>query len=183
VRLSHSLTTASDRVNVSRRDFRPLRAEEYAMNVRALAVALVTAISFSLPGVMAAEEGDVVKVLVYEKGTKPSVAASNPKYEFRRIAAKKDPAYMCQHCLKAAFPDSGTKPSVAASRNEAFLCTSCQKLVFCESGHEVALDEKHDMAACDKMIAELKKGPTPDERAQAYKTPAGTTKPSVDDAK
>jgi len=155
------------------------------MNARilAVAVALVAAVSFSLPSVLAAEEGEVVKVLVYEKGTKPSVAASNPKYEFRKVTAKKDPAYMCQHCLKAAFPDSGTKPTVAATRNEAFLCTGCQKLVFCESGHEVKLDEKHDMAACDKMIAELKKAPTPDERAQAYKTPAGTTKPSADNAK
>lgn len=154
------------------------------MNVRTLAVALVAAIFFSLPGVMAAEEdGDVVKVQVYDKGTKPSVAATNPKYEYRRITAKKDPAYLCQHCLKAAFPDSGTKPSVAASRNEAFLCLGCKKLVWCEEGKEVALHEKHDMAACEKMIAELKKPPTVDERAQAYKTPAGTTKPSVDNAK
>jgi len=154
------------------------------MNARMVAAMLFLAIFVGMPATFAAEEdGEVVRVLVYDKGTKPSVAATNGKYEYRVIKGKKNPAYMCQHCLKEAFPDTGTKPTVAASRNEAFLCTGCQKLVYCEAGHEVKLDEKHDMAACEKMIADLKKAPTPDERAQAYKTPAGTTKPSVDNAK
>lgn len=96
------------------------------------------------------------RVLVYESGTKPSVANRQPHYELRTLHNKAE--YLCKKCEELAFPaTSATKPSVAASkRSEAYTCEHCGKLVWLDNGVEVTTTAKQDCDACDNIRNELR---------------------------
>lgn len=103
-----------------------------------------------------AEDIEYKRVLVYDSGTKPSVANQTPRYELRPVGSKSD--YLCKKCEELAFPaTSGTKPTVAASRrNEAFTCESCGTLVWLDNGAEVKHASNQDCDACEKIRNKLK---------------------------
>ena len=117
------------------------------------------------------EKAEFQRVLVFDKGQKPSAAAAGAKYEYRKITA--DCCGACEHCMKeAAAKKEGTKPAAnIATEKEcvAYLCAHCGKLVWSENGKEVvkeaATDEEKE--AVTKITTELKK---------KYD---GTTKPAV----
>jgi RNase P subunit RPR2 len=116
--------------------------------------ALVSLLVFTIAA--NAEDGLAKRVLVYESGTKPSVANRQPHYELRSVQSKSE--YLCKKCEELAFPaTSATKPSVAASkRNEAFTCEHCGKLVWLDNGVEVTHTAKQDCDACDHIRKGLK---------------------------
>jgi hypothetical protein len=116
-----------------------------------------TCVAFlTLAAVTHAEDTEYKRVLVYDSGTKPSVANQSPRYELRAVRSKSD--YLCKECEELAFPaTSGTKPTVAASRrNEAFTCESCGNLVWLENGTEVKHTSNQDCDACKKIRNKLK---------------------------
>jgi hypothetical protein len=104
---------------------------------------------------------DEVRVLVFPSGTKPSVAAQNPKFEVRKTSGKDDMAMMCDKCMKKVEKE-GTKPAVKVSEEkcEAFLCSHCGHMVWRDKGKEQTFDEKDEKKALHTLEAELKKDPT-----------------------
>lgn len=150
---------------------------------------MFTKINFALIAVLAvvtaqvsAAEGDYRRVLVYDAGTKPSVAAAKGRYEMRRMHGKTD--MCCQKCMmKAATAAAGTKPSVS-TRNEAFICAQCDKMVWCDGGHEVSFTEAQDTESMAKIEKTLR-GPIASSKRSRQEViePENrvdrTTKPSV----
>jgi hypothetical protein len=116
-------------------------------------------------------EGEMQRVLVYDSGSKPSVAAAGGKYEYRKISATCCGA--CEKCMKeVAAKKEGSKPAAnIAGEKEcvAYLCAHCGKLVWSENGKEVTKEAatEEEKEAVAKITTELKKKFD------------GTTKPSV----
>lgn len=123
-----------------------------------------------------AREDQYKRVLVYESGTKPSVANRQPHYELRSIHNKSE--YFCKKCEELAFPaTSATKPTVAASkRSEAFSCEQCGKLVWLDNGVEVTHTAKQDCDACENIRKGLR---TSTNSHSSSRTVDRGTKPSV----
>jgi len=117
---------------------------------------LVATIALALTFAAHAGDSHVKRVLVYESGTKPSVANRQPHYELRSVHNKSE--YLCKKCEELAFPaNSSTKPTVAASRrSEAFNCEQCGKMVWLDNGVEVTHTAKQDCDACDKIRSQLR---------------------------
>jgi hypothetical protein len=116
-------------------------------------------------------EGDAQRVLVFDSGSKPSVAAAGGKYEFRKISATC--CGQCEKCMKeVAAKKEGTKPAAnIAGEKEcvAYLCAHCGTLVWSENGKQVTKEAAtpEDKEAVAKITVELKKKDD------------GTTKPAV----
>jgi hypothetical protein len=119
----------------------------------------------------AEEKADFQRVLVFDKGQKPSVAAAGAKYEFRKITPTC--CGTCEGCMKeVAAKKEGTKPAAnIAGEKEcvAYLCSHCGKLIWAENGKEVVKEAatEEEKQAVAKITAELQK---------KYD---GTTKPAV----
>ena len=106
---------------------------------------------------MAYAADDEVRVLVFPSGTKPAVAAQNPKFEVRKTTGKDDMAMMCDKCMKK-FEKEGTKPAVKVSEEkcEAFLCSHCGHMVWRDKGKEQTFDDKAESKALDTLKSALK---------------------------
>lgn len=91
------------------------------------------------------------RVLVFDSGTKPSVAVQNPRYEWRHSDSQKT-ELLCDACFRKKHPDAGTKPSVAAAkRGEAYLCAACGKFVWRDQGKEVCFTDAGECKACEAI--------------------------------
>jgi hypothetical protein len=137
---------------------------------------LFALVACMLPFVMvnaeeAKAEAEYQRVLVVDKGAKPSVASASAKYEWRKISA--DCCGMCEKCMKEApAKKEGSKPAasiVGEKECAAFLCAHCKTLVWVEEGKEVKKEAatEEDKAAVATITKELSK---------KYD---GTTKPAV----
>jgi len=121
------------------------------------------------------------RVLVYESGTKPSVASQNPRYEIRCMGCRSEGGrttctgcssnqkctfcgtgapecpYMSDDCIKKLnIPDTTSKPS-AHLRNVAYICTMSGKLVWRDDHcRQQSFDSSADKKACEAIKDVLK---------------------------
>lgn len=100
-----------------------------------------------------------VRVFVFDASSKPSVAATNGRYEWRQIDKDAKHAMMCDDCMTKVTA-AGTKPAVkvVSEKCEAYLCAKCGTMVWRDKGKELQFSEKTDVEALGKISAELKKG-------------------------
>jgi hypothetical protein len=118
--------------------------------VVAVMMLLVAANSF-------AEEGEVVRVLVGDKGMKPAAAAITPKYEYvtaKLPDGKVNPAVLCGECCKKA-DNAATKPAFQG-KSVAFMCASCKTVCWHDDGRQMKFTDEADVKAMKAIEEGLK---------------------------
>lgn len=164
---------------------------------------------FSLIGILCnAQASDTCsecrRVLVFESGTKPSVAALNPKFEIRCMGCKTsngrttcagcnnsqkctfcgvsapDCPYMSDDCIKKVnVPDPTSKPS-AHLRNVAYICTMSGKFVWRDDHcRQQSFDSNADKKACEAIKDALKERVVTSGGSHSGSSVDRSAKPSV----
>jgi len=125
--------------------------------------AAVLLLSVFVSAAFAEEEAQFVKVLVFESGTKPSVAMQKPQYEFRMIYkhGMKDPDLLCDKCRAKVYPEPPIGPILAGfqlKQGIAYLCLECKDLVWRDQGKQIIWSESTEMPALETLKRELSTG-------------------------